>query len=157
MNSFKPARQAGRYGWGMSRAIPILVVAAWLGACTTTSSQSGNPSPMTSLDFPSHPQVRFRIDSFSVPEPARAEFDAGAARSFTFLRTLPGFRGHWVFEKTGGPGRFNVITVAAWESQEAMDRASTEVQAYYQRIGFDPRAFRAARDISSEIGTFRVP
>ena len=110
---------------------------------------------MTSLDLASHPQARFRIDTFLVPASARAEFDSAARRNLDFIRTQPGFLGHWVFEKTAGPGRFDVVTVAAWESQEAIDRAGAAVRAYYQRIGFDPPAFMAARGIGGEIGTFR--
>ena len=111
---------------------------------------------MTSLDLTSHPDARYRIDTFSVPASARAEFDAAARRNFEFIRAQPGFLGHWVLEKTAGPGRFDVVTVAAWESQEAIDRAAVAVRAYYQRIGFDPPAFMAARGIAGEIGTFRA-
>jgi hypothetical protein len=58
-------------------------------------------------------------------------------RNLDFFRTLPGFRGHVTFEKSGGPSTFNLVTVAAWENREALDATGKEMRAYYQRIGFD--------------------
>jgi quinol monooxygenase YgiN len=98
---------------------------------------------------------RYRIDAFQVPEGSRAEFEAAMNRSLAFLRTLPGFRGHAVYVKSAGPSRFDVITVATWESQQAVDRASEQVRAYYGRIGFDPQAAMAGWGVKAELGFFR--
>jgi heme oxygenase (mycobilin-producing) len=92
------------------------------------------------IDPDAHPDHQFRIDAFSVPEAACNEFEAAMNRNLAFLQTLPGFLGHAVFEKAGGPSNFNVVTIAAWASREAIDNAGNQVRAYYQSIGFDPPA-----------------
>ena len=96
----------------------------------------------------------YRVDCFSVPDPARAAFDSAMRRNLAFLETLPGFRGHAVLERAGGPGRFNVVTVAAWDSPEAIEEAGGAVRAYYAQIGFDPPGFLAEWGIAAEIGNF---
>ncbi|HET9155764.1 MAG TPA: antibiotic biosynthesis monooxygenase family protein [Myxococcaceae bacterium] len=111
---------------------------------------------MLSIDPASHPDLRFRIDVFAVPDSARSEFQAAMTRNLAFLRTRPGFRGHEVFERTAGPGRYDVVTVAVWESQAAMDRAAAGVRDYYREIGFDPAHFMAERGIAGEVATFRA-
>ena len=55
------------------------------------------------LDFEKHPQLRFRIDNFSVPAAVRADFQAAMRRNFAFIQTLPGFLWHLVLEKASGP------------------------------------------------------
>lgn len=86
------------------------------------------------LDFENHPQVRFRIDNFSVPASARADFQAAMQRNFAFIQTLPGFQCHLVFEKASGPSTFNVVTVAVWESPEAIEKAIVAKRDYYEKI-----------------------
>jgi heme-degrading monooxygenase HmoA len=89
------------------------------------------------LDPHHHPGQRFRLDSFSIPDAAREGFEAAMKRNLAFIRTLPGFGGHVVLEKQSGDSSFNLVTLAVWESQEALDRAGAEVRAHYERIGFD--------------------
>lgn len=96
------------------------------------------------IDLDRDPEPYFRIDSFVVPETARAEFEATMRRNRAFIRTLQGFHGHVAFEKRDGASAFNLVTIAAWESREALERAGADVRAYYQRIGFDmPAALKA--------------
>lgn len=83
------------------------------------------------------PGHRFRLDNFSIPEETREAFEAAMKRNMAFIHTLPGFCGHVAFEKRAGNSPFNLVTLAAWESQEALERAGAEVRAYYERIGFD--------------------
>lgn len=109
---------------------------------------------MMMIDIEKNPGLRFRIDSFTVPEAARKPFEAAMKRNYAFIQTLPGFQGHLFFEKTGGPGNFNLVTLAVWESQDAIDKAVVEVQAYYQRIGFNPAALVAQYGIKAELGQF---
>lgn len=72
-----------------------------------------------------------------------------------FLRTLPGFRGHAVYVKSARPSRFDVVTVATWESQAAVDHAVGQVRAHHGRIGFDPAAAMARWGVKAELGFFR--
>jgi hypothetical protein len=111
---------------------------------------------MVTIDLDANPNLQFRIDSFSVPETARGEFQEAMHRSLNFLKTLPGYRGHLTFEKTGGPGAFNVATMAVWESKEAVDSAAVTVRAYYQSIGFDAGELMARLGIRAELGYFQA-
>ena len=79
----------------------------------------------------------FLVDTFTVPAAARSEFEAAMRRNREFIRTLDGFRGDAVFVRAQGDGGFDIATIAAWESPEAIARAKEQVTAYYQRIGFD--------------------
>jgi hypothetical protein len=95
--------------------------------CRRVSLEGTMPSSFT-LDFEKHPKLQFRIDSFSVPTAARADFEAAVRRNLDFIRTLPGFVGHLVFEKAGGPSNFNIVTIAVWESPEAIEKATVAVR-----------------------------
>ncbi len=109
------------------------------------------------IDLGREPQLAFRIDHFQVPAASRPEFDAAVRRNLAFLDTLPGFRGHVVFEKTGGPGAFDVTTIAIWQDQRAMDAAGARVREYYRSIGFDPASAMARWGVRGELGTYRAP
>lgn len=78
-------------------------------------------------------------------------------RNLAFLKKLPGFMGHTVFEKTHGPTTFDIVTIAAWESREAIDAASTKVRRYYQEIGFDMPAVMRRLGIVASLGYYRAP
>jgi heme-degrading monooxygenase HmoA len=78
-------------------------------------------------------------------------------RNLALIRTLPGFRGHVVFEKAGGPTAFNVVTIAVWESKEAVDKAGEEVRAYYKKNGLDMPAMLARWGVKAELGNFTAP
>jgi hypothetical protein len=135
--------------------LAVATLAAALHACAGLGAAAGGKeTPM--LDAPSagNPNFRYRIDAFQVPEGSRAEFEEAMNRSMRFLLTLPGCRGHAVFVKAAGPTRFDVITVATWESQEAIDRAGDRVRAYYRELGFDPAASMARWGVKAEIGYF---
>ncbi len=82
------------------------------------------------IDLQAHPNLQFRIDGFSVPGASRSEFEAAMRRNLTFLETLPGFLGHVVFEKTTGPSTLDIVTIALWDSQEAIAAAGEKVRAY---------------------------
>jgi hypothetical protein len=144
----------------MSKHLVRAVLALALASCGPSRSApeaARSPAmPVFHIDLQSHPNLRFRIDSFSVPAAARGEFDAAMERNLAFIRKLPGFQGHSVFEKTSGPSSFDVVTIAAWESDEALEKAGGEVRAYYEKIGFDPREAIARWGAKGELGNFRA-
>ncbi len=109
------------------------------------------------IDLQAHPNLQFRIDGFSVPGASRSEFEAAMRRNLTFLETLPGFLGHVVFEKTTGPSTLDIVTIALWDSQEAIAAAGEKVRAYYQSIGFDMPAMLARWGVTAAIGQYRAP
>lgn len=98
----------------------------------------------------------FRVDSLFLPESARGDFEAGVRRNIDFISGLPGYRGHMVFEKTGGPGVFNLMTITAWASREEHERAAAAVTQYYDSIGFDRRATLSKWGGKSEVAEFRT-
>jgi heme-degrading monooxygenase HmoA len=112
--------------------------------------------PAVHVDFENHPNLRFRVDSFTVPAAARGEFDAAMKRNLAFIEKLPGFHGHYVLEKTGGPTTFDVVTIAVWENDEALEKAGIEVREYYRKIDFDPRAAITRWGAKGELGNFRA-
>jgi hypothetical protein len=126
----------------------------WRGRCNTRGKEGNH---VIEIDVEKNPNLYFRIDNFSVPDAARAEFEAAMHRNMAFISALPGFLGHVAFEKAGGPTPFNVATVAVWESKGAFDKASAEVVAYYRRIEFDMPATLARWGVKAEIGAFVAP
>jgi quinol monooxygenase YgiN len=112
---------------------------------------------LITIDLDNNPNLHFRIDNFAVPSEAREEFEDTMRRNLTFLQGLPGFRGHVAFEKTSGPTTFNIVTIAVWESKEALDKASEQVRAYYKTIGFDMPTRLARWGVRAELGNFNAP
>lgn len=78
------------------------------------------------------------IDKFVVPEEFKSEFFQAVHLSSGFLRTLPGFVEGFVYEKTDGDGRHNVITTAVWQNEEAFQGAKKAAAAEFQKRGFNP-------------------
>ena len=115
-----------------------------------------NLQPLT-IDLQAHPNLQFRIDAFAVPAAARAEFNAAMHRNLAFISKQAGFMNHTVFEKTNGPTTFDVVTIAVWESAEAIAAASEKVRAYYREIGFDMPATMARLGITASLGYYRAP
>jgi len=140
--------------WPTTIAIGAAALVALAPFAGVIAAKARDTKHMMNIDIEKNPNLYFRIDSFSVPDAAREEFDGAMRRNMAFIKTLPGFLGHVVFAKAGGPTSFNVATMAAWENKEAFDKASVEVGAYYQKIGFDRASALARWGVKSEIGTF---
>jgi heme-degrading monooxygenase HmoA len=100
------------------------------------------------------PQI-YRIDFFVVPSSARTEFLDKVERTHEFLRTLPGFVQDYILEQTGGPGAFNVVTIAIWDSAEALEAARKAVMARHEAMGFNPQEMFARLDIKADLATYR--
>jgi len=113
-------------------------------------------TPFT-IDLQAHPHLQFRIDAFNVPAASQAEFQAAMRRNMAFIEKQPGFLHHMVFEKTNGPTEFNIVTIAAWESPEAIAAAGEKVRAYYQSIGFDVQATLTRLGITASLGYYNAP
>jgi hypothetical protein len=62
-----------------------------------------------------------------------------------------------VFEKTNGPTEFNLVTIAVWESPEAIAAAGEKVRAYYQSIGFDVASTLTRLGITASLGYYNAP
>ncbi len=95
------------------------------------------------------------IDRFIVPPEAMGEFVQRMNTSRSFLRSLPGFIEEMAYEQTGEDGNVHVVTLAIWESEEAIQKARAAVQAEYSRTGFRPAEMFARLNITLERGTYQ--
>jgi heme-degrading monooxygenase HmoA len=109
------------------------------------------------IDLEHHPELQFRIDNFNVPAAAREEFEAAMHRNLAFLQTLPGFLWHLAFEQTSGDSHYNLVTIAVWESPDALEKAGEAVRAYYQGIGFNLLAMLKQWGVAAERGNYHAP
>jgi heme-degrading monooxygenase HmoA len=97
----------------------------------------------------------YRIDKFVVPEAAKPEFLARVEETHRILRNCPGFVRDDVFEQYAGSGRFNLMTLVEWDSQEAIEDAIHAVEAARKAEGFDPRALMTRLGISADMALYR--
>ena len=97
----------------------------------------------------------FRVDRFTVPEAAREEFLAQIADTHRILRTLPGFVRDAILEKPGGPGELVIVTIAEWDSTDAIENARMVMQDRREETGFEPREFMARLGITPELASYR--
>ena len=95
------------------------------------------------------------IDTFTVPEESRARFLQEIGKSSAFLRTLPGFVEGWVFEKTDGASRLNVVTTAVWTDDEAYSSARKAAVEAFDRIGFHPQQIMKDLNIQMDRAVYR--
>ena len=77
------------------------------------------------------------IDKFLVPAAARQEFYERMNINRSFIKNLPGFIEDAAYEYTDAHGNLICVTVALWESGEALAKAKEAVQAEYRKQGFD--------------------
>lgn len=101
-----------------------------------------------------HPGQVYRVDKFKVPKPARDEFIQKVRITHEFIKTLPGFIQDFVFQQTGGPGEFNFVTVAVWESADAIDAAKKAVMAKHEEIGFKPNEMFDRLGIEADLANY---
>lgn len=97
----------------------------------------------------------YRIDKFIVPEAARQAFIDAVDATDAIMRTQPGFIRHDVLEQVGGPGEFNFVTVAEWESDAVIPVVAAAIARNHAERGFDRNAFLAAHGIRADIATYR--
>ena len=90
------------------------------------------------------------IDTFIVPEESRDKFLELAAKAQRFIRTLPGFVEGFIYERKDGESRYNFLTTAVWESEEAFENAKKTVASEYQKQGVNPQ------EAASQLGVERV-
>lgn len=97
----------------------------------------------------------FRVDRFNVPEGARQEFLQRVGATHKLLASQRGFVRDVLLEQSAGAGAFNLVTMAEWESREAMELAKEAVAGLHRQLGFDPRALIARLGIHAELGVYR--
>ncbi len=95
------------------------------------------------------------IDKFVIPQNGKQEFTERMNFNRDFIKNLPGFLGDAAYERTDENGDMIFITVANWESEEALNQAKLKVQAEYQRIGFNPAELLSRLNITMERAVFQ--
>lgn len=98
----------------------------------------------------------WRIDKFAVPAAARDEFLDRVAATHAVLRQQPGFVRDELLEQVSGPGEFNIVTIALWQTQAHIDAAREAVTAMHRQTGFDPKATLARLGIRADIANYRT-
>ena len=96
----------------------------------------------------------YRTDKFVVPPVARAEFLERVRQTHEVLRKQPGFVRDVILEQRSGPGTFNVVTIAEWESEAVMHDVRAAVAAFHASIGFDPAEMMERLGITADIGIY---
>ncbi len=94
------------------------------------------------------------IDKFVVPKNAVEEFIQRMNYNRGFIRNLPGFLQDAAYERTDENGNTVVVTIAVWESEDAIKKAKEAVQTEYDRIGFHPAEMFARLNIALERGIY---
>ncbi|HEY4207244.1 MAG TPA: ester cyclase [Puia sp.] len=94
------------------------------------------------------------IDKFFVPAASRAEFYERMHINRTFIKDLPGLIQQDAYEHSDQDGNLVCVTIAQWESGEAMDKARLAVQEAYKREGFDMPAMLQRLKITIDRGNY---
>lgn len=97
----------------------------------------------------------YRVEKFVVPKAAMEEFLRRVHDTHQILRRQPGFIRDAILEQIAGPGRFNIVTLAEWESQTAIDAARAAVAKTHAESGFNPQETMARLGIEADIANYR--
>ena len=98
------------------------------------------------------------IDQFVVPEATLDEFLRQVHHSASIVRSCPGFIEGYVFRRTVGEGRVNVVTTAVWASSAAMEDAKQSIFAEFDKRGFNPPEIMKRLGVQIERGVYtRAP
>lgn len=90
------------------------------------------------------------IDTFTIPENAREAFINRMNKNRDLLKTMPGYIEDHAFEKKAGDSRFNYITIATWENEEAIVNAKKAISAHYEKENFNLQEFIKQNGITME-------
>jgi len=109
------------------------------------SQLSNKKAPKDAVNF---------IDKFVVPAAAIQEFKERVHINRTLIKTLPGFIEDAAYEYTDEKGNLIYVTVASWQSKEALAKAKETVQAGYKKQGFDMPGFVQRLNITIDRGVY---
>lgn len=98
----------------------------------------------------------YRVDKFFVPDHAKEEFLSRVRETHELLRTLPGFVSDVVVEKTAGNSSFNYVTIAEWETQEAIEAAKREIDAMREKNHFNPQEMLDRLGIQADLANYKA-
>jgi predicted ester cyclase len=133
----------------------IDVVPANIGFARPAQVSSGEPAQEGEHKAEQQQQGKISlIDKFVVPPASKPEFYARMHVNRNFLKNLPGLIRQDAYEYTDHDGNLICVTVAEWESKEAIDKAKEAVQAEYKREGFDMPGMLKRLNITIDRGIY---
>lgn len=94
------------------------------------------------------------IDKFFIRRQGIAEFKQRMQLNRIFIKNLSGFIEDAAYEQLDENGNLIVVTVAKWESREALANAKEAVQAEYLITKFNPAEMYQRLQIKMERGTY---
>jgi heme-degrading monooxygenase HmoA len=97
----------------------------------------------------------FRVDKFVVPAAAREEFLVNVMMTHKLLEAQDGFIDQKVLEQVAGPGEFNFVTIAQWESADVVERVRAAVAAAHKAANFDPQQMFARLGIRADMASYK--
>lgn len=97
----------------------------------------------------------YRVDKYAVSLAARDEIVSRLSALFAVLRQQEGLINSVCLEQVSGPGEFNILTYAEWESQAHIDRANAAVGAHLQETRFDPQETFMRLGVKADLGVYR--
>ena len=100
-------------------------------------------------------QPLYRVDRFTVPDAARAEFIGRVRMTHAVLRQQPGFVRDALLEQSGETGETVIVTIAEWRDAAAIAGARAAVAALHIREKFNPQELMARLGIKAELGNYR--
>ena len=94
------------------------------------------------------------INKFVVPEEAVEAFLDEFSEHRAFLAAQPGFLSGALYRKAGGPGRFNLVNRARWESAGHLAAAREALGKLYEARGSDPGALYRRLGVEADIASY---
>ena len=98
----------------------------------------------------------YRLDKFIVSATARDEFLAKILSTHAILRQQPGFIHDTVLEQMSGSGKFNIVTIVEWQSQDAINAAQIIVQELHAKNDFSPQQTMQRLGIQADIANYTL-
>ena len=95
------------------------------------------------------------IDTFTIPKQSKEAFITRMTINRKLIKTMPGFIEDHAYEKSTGDSKFNYITVAIWESEEAVIIAKKAVSEQYKKENFNLVEFINQNQITLERAMYR--
>lgn len=96
------------------------------------------------------------IDKLFIPAASIDELLNQTKAIGKFIKTLPGLISQQAFESRDSDGNMTLITVAVWESKEALGKAKDAVQREFQRLNIHPQEFFKRLNIQMERSVYNT-
>lgn len=97
----------------------------------------------------------FRVDKFNVPKASMESFKALVERTHQVLQQQPGFIRDLILEQVDGAGKFNIVTIAEWQDQAAIEQARRVITELHAAMEFNPQETMQRLGIEADFGNYQ--